>query len=76
MTTPNVENMPNLHLILTHMKKQGVGQLVITLNDRGDWVIGYEFGKEAEDSPMAAGAAYGISPALNQALDQVTSDLR
>jgi hypothetical protein len=65
----------SLALILTHMNKEKVGQLVITLNDRHEWVVGYEFGKEAEDSPMSAGASYGLSSALYQALDQVVKEI-
>lgn len=39
-----------------------------------EWYLHAEFGKEAEDSPMAGGAAYGVDPDLRVALEQVASD--
>jgi len=39
-----------------------------------EWVIAAEFGKEAEDSPMVGGGAYGSGPDLRVAVEQVASD--
>jgi hypothetical protein len=39
------------------------------------YVVGIEFGREAPDSDMAGGAAYGLAPVLTDALRQVAGDL-
>lgn len=41
-----------------------------------EWSIHMEFGREAEDSPMAGGAAYGMGDTLEEALNQALKDLR
>lgn len=54
----------------------GGGQVVLTSPDPGVdlamdisvWRVGLVFGQEADDSPMAGGAAYGSGPSLQQAL--------
>jgi DNA helicase TIP49 (TBP-interacting protein) len=39
-------------------------------NHRVHYAVASEFGQEAEDSPMAGGAVYGLSPSLDEALNQ------
>ena len=64
-----------LEYILEHMAKQkGEGGLVITAHSEDEYTIGYEFGSEAPDSPMAGGAAYGIGSAT-EALVSVATEL-
>lgn len=38
-------------------------------------LIGYEFGKEAEDSPMAGGAAYATGETVEEAVIQLAEQL-
>lgn len=38
------------------------------------WVVGIEFGKEAPDSPMAGGAAYGTGGTMLEALQQAVDE--
>lgn len=53
------------------------GRVVLAYNpDFGEWVAGAEFGQEAPDSDMVAGAAYGVGQTAQQALDQMAEDLR
>lgn len=69
------ETKNTLQVLFRHIE-QNEGRLVISQTSKGEWVIGYEFGKEAEDSDMAGGAAYGIGPSLTMALNQTVQDLR
>lgn len=64
-----------VEIILRNLMEQG-GRLVITVDhDRGDpVVVGCEFGQEAEDSPMAGGASYGIGETPEQALATVLGE--
>lgn len=39
-----------------------------------EWVVGMEWGKEAEDSPMAGAAAYGMGETLVDALGGMLDD--
>lgn len=75
MTTDN----PDVVLpagLLAHMVGQG-GALGITHRDiEGEWLVGYEFGQEAEDSPMAGGAAYATAGTLTEAVAAIVGQLR
>lgn len=46
-----------------------------TLGNRAGWVVSVEIGREAEDSPMAGGAAYGQAPELVEALRQCAEQM-
>lgn len=63
----------DLQTILVHADKNE-GHLVLDVNSKNEWVIGYTFGREAEDSDMAGGAAYG-SRTLSSSLQEIVSDL-
>lgn len=73
-----VDMKQNLALLIDHLEEHE-GQLIISYsNDNSknrEWVVGYKFGKEAEDSDMAGGATCGFGPSLAQALDMMTQDL-
>lgn len=51
------------------------GVFAIARNERG-WFVSSEFGREAPDSPMVAGAIYGSDAELARALDQALRDAR
>ena len=70
------EDMTNSLRVLFQHIEDNEGQLVVSQSSKGEWVIGYTFGREAEDSDMAGGAAYGVGPSLTSAIDQVMRDLR
>jgi hypothetical protein len=57
-----------------HMKEHE-GQLAIVALD-GQISVEYRFGQEAEDSPMAGGASYGVADTIGDALAQVMRELR
>jgi hypothetical protein len=67
--------------VLDHLAGEG-GRLTIAFA-RGEidtppddrWIVGYEFGREAEDSDMAGGASYGIGGNLNIALRHVFDEV-
>lgn len=55
------------------------GSMVITYTHHGvrpGWLIGYEFGREDEDSPMAGGAAYGTGETFDEAWQEILGSLR
>ena len=56
-------------------EQDGGGALVIqrTEDDAVPWMVSFEFGKEAEDSDMVGGAAYGAADTAEEALKQVVS---
>ena len=45
-------------------------------NKPNRWLIGIEFGREAEDSPMVAGASYHVGPDLPGCIDRVIEELK
>lgn len=44
------------------------GRFGLSVHDDGVWAAGIEWGKEAEDSPMAGAAAYGIGATAQEAV--------
>lgn len=38
------------------------------------WTVAIEFGREAPDSPMVGGAAYGVASDLREAVEQALSE--
>ena len=61
---------------LTQFLKSEGGQLVITYNnDKEKWVLGLEFGREAEDSDMAGGASYYSGIDLEWGLNQIVQEV-
>lgn len=57
-----------------YVERAGGGVLGIVCKEGGEWVVSAEFGKEAPDSPMAAGAAYGLGNTLRRALEVAAHD--
>lgn len=49
------------------------GRLYVS-HDLDTWVVGIEFGKEAPDSDMAGGAAYGRGETMIEALRQAVDE--
>jgi hypothetical protein len=43
---------------------------------RGEWAVMANFGREAPDSPMAAGSALGADDSLTKAIEQALRDVR
>lgn len=41
-----------------------------------EWIVSLIWGQEAEDSPMAGAASYGVGDTLAEALGQVYDELR
>jgi len=60
--------------LVAHCAQEG-GTISFTELHNGDQIVGYEFGKEAPDSDMAGGAAYGRAPTLEGALCGVLADM-
>lgn len=57
------------------LEKEG-GRLAIAYDHhRAEWVVGLEFGQEADDSDMAGGAAYGTGDTYSEAMAQAAGDL-
>jgi hypothetical protein len=52
------------------------GRLIIHFDkSREEWMVGVEFGQEAEDSDMAGGASYSLGP-LPEAIHAVVRECR
>lgn len=47
----------------------------IVHDDAGDWSVAVQFGREAEDSPMAGGALYGYGATAEAAVQEALDDL-
>lgn len=60
--------------LLEYVERQGGGNVGVVLR-KGAWMVGVEFGQEAPDSPMAAGAAYCKAPTLDEAIANVKRQL-
>lgn len=76
-----------LAVLVHHTVGKEQGQLSIVHNDRSEgefgseempgsreWRVGAEYGREAEDSPMAGAATYGVGDTLRAALMMAGSD--
>lgn len=59
-----------------HVEQAGGGVFGMALRENGKWVVSAEFGREAPDSPMAGGAAYGLDKDLRRALETAAHDCR
>lgn len=66
--------MEELERLVTLIRDQG-GTFTVANRD-GEWLIGCEFGREAEDSPMAGGALYGIGRTFEEAAASAVADVR
>ncbi len=68
-----------LERLLRHLHTNG-GRLVINHYSGSGrtepWMLGYEFGAEADDSNMAGGAAYASSLSLEQAVADLYEEVR
>jgi len=70
-----------LERLLRHLHTNG-GRLTILFDPAGEsgctepWTLGYEFGKEADDSDMVGGAAYASSLSLGQAVADLYEEVR
>jgi hypothetical protein len=64
--------------ILDHLAQED-GRLMVSHRPATDgserWVVGYEWGHEAEDSDMVGAASYGMGPVLRDALQQVFDEI-
>lgn len=60
--------------VLSTLDEQG-GRFALARSDERGWVAGLEFGREAPDSPMAAGAAYGTGDSALEAISRLAADL-
>jgi hypothetical protein len=57
-----------------HMK-ENEGQLLLSWNDK-EMAAAYTFGREADDSDMAAGASYGYGSGIGEAMSVIIRELR
>lgn len=62
--------------IFADMRNQGGGTLTVVLDEAGDWAAAYVFGREADDSPMAGGASYGVGASPYEALRMIVDECR
>lgn len=66
-----------MRLLAAYVENAGEGFLGMAFRpkDGADrWVVTAEFGREAPDSPMVGGAAYGVAGDLREALEVAGSD--
>lgn len=63
-----------MHQIILGLQAAGEGSFQISLSPTGEWVTAAVYGREAEDSPMAGAASYGVAndpwTAVRQVLDE------
>lgn len=64
--------------LVDFLEREG-GALAVNFNpdisSEDKWTAALHFGREAEDSPMAAGAAYGIGPTFFDAFGAMLREL-
>jgi hypothetical protein len=67
----------DLQRLQQHLRQNGpIVMSHVAGHSSGDhFAVGSEWGQEAPDSPMAGGAAYGVGETLEEALNQLLSDL-
>lgn len=65
-----------IEMVLRYVEDQGGIVAFVRKDSDGskEWVVSAEFGKEADDSPMAGGAAYGLDADLRVAVEAVAAD--
>lgn len=73
--TINLSTGDKLLAMILYMESAGGGAFGVNVKN-GQWSTAAEFGSEAEDSPMAGGAAYGSGETLDECLDQMLKDTR
>jgi hypothetical protein len=61
--------------IVEHMGRQQGAFAISYAGPNSGWIASYEFGQEAEDSPMAGGASYGADHNLVVAVEQVAKEI-
>lgn len=80
MKRPKGAELVALLAIVDDLENQPQARLGISVArdepGRREFVVGYEFGREAPDSPMYAGASYGAGATLGAALEQVKRECR
>jgi hypothetical protein len=61
--------------ILEHLHVEG-GRLTVAYDDEeDDWTVAFEFGHEAEDSPMVGGASYATGRNLEVCLNFIADEV-
>lgn len=76
VTVREVAEQQLLKALTDYLTRHGSGRLTLVLSDRGDWASGMTFGREAPDSPMVSGAAYGRGATAGDALAALVSSLK
>lgn len=65
--------------LIKFLEKQGSGRFAVSFlpdQDSGmPWTVMAEFGREAEDSNMAGGAAYGVGNSFEEAFAQLKNEI-
>lgn len=57
----------DIRVITEQITAAGEGMLALTYHN-GQWCVAIEWGREAEDSPMVAAAAYGVGATAQEAI--------
>jgi hypothetical protein len=55
------------------LRREGGRLMIATSGD--NWLVGVEFGQEADDSDMAGGAAYASESSITDALEYVLGEV-
>lgn len=71
LQTPTVGEV--FEMLAEYIDERGGGSIGFGVNE-GEWTVSAIFGQEAEDSPMAGGAAHGIASTLAEAVEQAAGE--
>lgn len=63
-------------LINRTIDASGQGSLMVGKKEDGNWVVAAEYGREAEDSPMAGAAVYGAGETAREGIMQAGADVK
>lgn len=70
---PSMDPAALLERLKGHLDKTG-GAIVVSRSKQGDYIAGSEWGQEADDSPMAGGASYGMGATPMKALHDMLTE--
>ncbi len=73
LSAPSKENIV---AIINHLQDQGGAFVIMFDPERADWTCSMEWGREADDSPMAAAAAYSVDITPEDAIQKLVDEAK
>jgi hypothetical protein len=67
--------LTSIEKLLDHLQENGGWLSIVYETIEPEATVSYEFGEEAPDSPMAAGASYAIADSVQAAVAKVAKEV-